>query len=195
VVWYFYFANKNELNGIDLRRVKDAVVRLSAAQPKEYRVPIVKIFTKLMQTGNEEMREEVAKALIVWTVEEDDEAEEGVITAMNEMKDKRQKVPASMIDYLVTRGRLEVAPLLFKLWQDNPLEWEEKLVDFGSVIERDVIVHVRDANPALERSALRVIRRIGTSASLPRLEAMEESSDGEILQLLRVALDSIRKRG
>ena len=97
---------------------------------------------------------------------------------------------------MVGREAVEVIPILEALWKKKPTDWENIVISVGSGAETAIAGYVSDDDPAVQRSALDILRRIGTRASLPALKAAREGTTNSDLQLrIDRAADAIAGRG
>ena len=90
-----------------------------------------------------------------------------------------------MSELLIERRTPGGIPLLKTLWKGKPLDWESEVISMGSQMEAVILPHINDENPAAQRSALLILRRVGTEASLPVLrKALETTGKNPDMKLL-----------
>ena len=90
-----------------------------------------------------------------------------------------------MIEFLIGRRTPGGIPFLKTLWKEDPLDWESEVISMGSQMEAVILPHINDENPAAQRSALLILRRVGTEASLPVLrKALETTGENPDMKLL-----------
>ncbi len=181
----FIVLNKKELEHIDIDRVKDAAQRLSTVEPSRFRSEIARRLVGLLdEDADTEFRSVICKAIMVWSVPEDG-AEPAVIRLVEDLIGKGEEVPKSMIELLIERRTPGGIPLLKTLWKGKPLDWESEVISMGSQMETVILPHINDENPAAQRSALLILRRVGTEASLPVLrKALETTGENPDMKLL-----------
>lgn len=189
----FYQLNRRELESIDLERARRTVVRLASVEPKLYRKDIARRMQQLMREGDRELREETAKALLVWG-EPGDGAEEVVREAVTEIDEGGHDVPESLVKFLVVRGDLAVIPVIDGLWSRDFTRWEESYGALGPAIEDSVLARYPKASVTLRMSAVRLMGRVGTAKSIPVLEQSREGATPEVQLLIDRAIIAIQAR-
>jgi HEAT repeat protein len=102
-----------------------------------------------------------------------------------------------MIKFLLDRKFPEAIALIEILWHEDPSTWEPLLIDAGSDAERVMASYLKDKNVSVARSALLILRRVGSAASLPALrEALAAASEGsERTLLINNAIQAIESGG
>ncbi|NIP98062.1 MAG: HEAT repeat domain-containing protein [Akkermansiaceae bacterium] len=195
----FYALNNAELDHIDIDRIRDAAQRLTAVEPGNLRFPpnvgpkITQKLVELLQEDDEaDFRATICNAITVWSVP-DDGAELAVARVAQDLVVNGEQVPRSMIEFLIARKAAEIVSILEILWKNDPGTWEPLVVDVGKDAEGAVAPHLGDEDRGVRRSAIVILRRIGTPASLPALrKALADSANDEDMQLLlRAAIDAI----
>ena len=181
----FIVLNQKELEHIDIDRVKDAAQRLSTVEPSRFRSEIARRLVELLdEDADAEFRSAICKAIMVWSVPEDG-AEVAVARLVEDLLGRNEEVPKSMIEFLIERRTAGVVPLLKVLWEASPLDWESEVISMGSEMETVLLPCITAGDPAVQRSALLILRRVGTEASIPilrkALEAAGEDSDMKLL--------------
>ncbi|MFP6883201.1 MAG: MJ0042-type zinc finger domain-containing protein [Roseibacillus sp.] len=181
----FIVLNKKELEHIDIDRVKDAAQRLSTVEPSRFRSEIARRLVGLLdEDADTEFRSAICKAIMVWSVPEDG-SEPAVIRLVEDLIGKSEEVPKSMIEFLIGRRTPGGIPFLKTLWKEDPLDWESEVISMGSQMETVILPCINDENPAAQRSALLILRRVGTGASLPLLrKALETTGKNPDMKLL-----------
>jgi hypothetical protein len=189
----FYDLNRRELQSLDMDRVRRAVERLASAEPKIYRADITQILNALMADPGVRFHDTLARALIVWA-EDFGPAGEAGLDALRRQIEGGEPVAENLVALLVKAQISEAIPFVLTLWTENPLVWEKHLVGFGSPIESGVLEQHSADKPALRQSAIRLLGRIGTTASLPALRELANSEDAEIRVLAERAIAEISER-
>jgi hypothetical protein len=84
--------------------------------------------------------------------------------------------------------------MLEMLWVRDQTKWEPIIVDFGAEAEKMVVLHLGDEDRALARSAVTILKRVGTVASVPALQrALEQiTNDDEMKVLIQSAIESLQ---
>lgn len=190
----FYKLNQTELDHLVLKRVQEAAQRLSQAEPKRFRNEIgAKLLSLLDEDESAEFREAICEAIAVWSVPGDG-AEAEVARVAQDLLINGGTVPRTMIEFLISRKSGAVVALLEELWKSDPASWESTVVSAGSPMEEVVIPYLKSESNAVLRSALVILRRLGTAASIPALEAALEAAgdDDDLKILINAAIDSIK---
>jgi hypothetical protein len=190
----FYEMNYAELQGIDIKRVNDALVRLSLAEPLQSRDDIVKRMKELIAMSDREMLTNLGKALTVWS-KGDDGAPELAAKAAKTHFEKQQNLPIELVTFLTKWRQAEIYPVLEKLWLNDVTYWEETFMKSGGLAEPRVIPHLTHQENRYRMSAARILGRVGGNASLSALKEAEENTTVLELQTsYRNAMDAIRQR-
>lgn len=193
----FYAHNQAELDHIDIDRVRDAAQRLGSVEPKMFRDEIAKRLVELLEEDDDtEFRSTICSAILVWS-QPDDGSEPAVSKVARELLSNKQEVPRSMIKFLIDRKYPEAIPLVEALWLKKPSTWEPLVVEAGSAAEGVILPHIGDEDQSVARSAILILRRVGTAASLPGLrKALATIQEGsELRVLLDTAIQAIESRG
>ena len=194
----FYARNQSELEHINLDRVEEAANRLADVEPLRFRPQISQRLVELVQEdADSEFKGSICRALLVWALP-DDGSEKVVSRVAKDLLIKDQELPRSMIEFLIARKSADIADILEILWRRSPNEWEATVVDLGSAAETFAARHLADEDKAVRQSTVRILRRVGTSASLPALrKALQEvgaGGDDSWRGLLEGAIKAIESR-
>lgn len=189
----FYALNQRELVSLDLDRVKRAVERLATAEPSIYRKDISDLLLKLMEKPGINFHDELAKALLVW-LQDPGLAGEAALKALQGQIAAGEPASENLV-ILLLKGNIQAAvPHVHTLWLGDPLIWERHYAEFGPVIEQSVMEHLDSEKAPLRRSAINLLGRTGTDASLPRLGQFAVSPDPEVRVLAERAIKAIEER-
>ena len=187
----FYDRNRRELKHIDLERVKGAVRRLSTVEPTRFRVEISRLMLGLLDEEDDaELREVICKALQTWAGE-DGEADAVVAMVARRMQKREERIPRSMMEFLVQRKSPEAVAILEPLWVAKPIDWEPLMVGIGLAAEDAMLRHLNGDERGLQQSAIRILKRIGTERCLGPLKALGDNVDDETKLLLKEVIESI----
>ncbi|MEP4078716.1 hypothetical protein [Haloferula sp.] len=189
----FYELNRRELESIDLRRVGEAIKRLSVAEPKLFRRDIVKRLQQLLEHPDLEMKSDIARALKVWS-EEGDGSVEAIRAAAKEIMVAEGTVPRPIIAFMVQSKDEEVIPILDQLWADEAGPWETLYGEMGPPIEDWVLKRFMDGSPTLKISAATLLAKVGTEKSLPALREAKEGARSETAVVVGRAIEAIESR-
>ncbi|MEI6819740.1 MAG: hypothetical protein WCL19_09080 [Verrucomicrobiota bacterium] len=189
----FYRLNKEELESIDLDRVKRAVQRLAEVEPKVYRSDISGKLISLLGEDGLDFYDGICRALVVWTLEPGP-ASAAALNRVKKLLDSNNIVPPEIISLIVKEKDLGVIPFLDRLWFKSPSDWESLYADLGPPIETTVIQRFPETQGMTRHSAVRVLGRVGSAESLPVLANAAGKADPELKVLLDKAEKSIRTR-
>lgn len=189
----FYELNRRELESIDLQRALSAVKRIAGAEPKLYRSDIVGRLQELMTEGDLIMKREVARALTNWS-QDGDGSVDAVRQAALRLVEADEDVPKSVIQFLIGKGDQDSVEMIHGLWLADSREWENLYGDFGPVIETRLLEGFDQLQPLEQLSAIRLLGRVGTAASLPVLEEANESASAELAVSIDRSIGLIKKR-
>ncbi|RPJ35456.1 MAG: hypothetical protein EHM17_02365 [Verrucomicrobiaceae bacterium] len=189
----FYDLNKRELESIDLARVERAVKRLGEAEPKVYRSDITRKLLSLLAMPEVTFKGPVCSALAVWS-EESGPAGEAALTEASRLMAHGATIPEEMISLIVKAENPGVIPILDELWANNPNRWEALYGDVGQAAEATLLKRFPETTGSFRQAAVRVLGRVGGTASLPVLENAKTGADAELSVLLDRAIQAILAR-
>lgn len=189
----FYRLNKEELESIDLERVKRAVQRLAQVEPKVYRSDVTGKLLSLLGEDGLDFYDGICRALATWSPEPGP-ASEAALNRVKKILDSNNIVAPEIISLIVKEKDLRVIPFLDRLWFKNPTDWESLYVDLGPPIEAAVLQRFPETQGMTRHSAVRVLGRVGSAESLPVLANATGGADPELKVLLDNAEKSIRTR-
>ena len=193
----FIVLNRKELEHIDVDRMKDAAQRLSMVEPTRFRNEISGRLVELLdEEADTDFRSTICKAIMVWS-SPGDGAERAVVRLVSDLISSQQSVPKSTIKFLVERRSAGLIPLLKELWENAPLTWEGEVIAMGSDMEAVIAPSIHsNADLAAQRSALLILRRVGTELSLPDLRSALETSEkgSDVILLIERAIEGIESK-
>lgn len=190
----FYQFNLMEMEGMDIRRINEALVRVSLAEPVQSRDDMIKRMIDLLPMADKEMLTNLSKALIVWSDGKDGAPEETMKVAKVHYA-KMKTLPLETVEFLTKWPQLEVYPILDQLWLGSPVEWEAIYAKSGAHAEEHIIKHLGEGENRQRMSAARICARVGGQKSIDALEsAMKIDADLELQTSFRNAIEAIQKR-
>lgn len=189
----FYKLNKRELESIDMGRVSRAVNRLAEAPPSVYRSDITRHLLALLAMPDLDFKGNLCRALEVWS-DEPGPAGEAALREAGRLMARDAPVPPEMISLALREKTPGTGPLIHQLWEQNPNQWEMAYAQLGADAETPLLRRLPTADGAHRGSLVRLLGRVGGSASLPMLEAAMADADPEFRVLLDQTLAAIRKR-
>jgi PBS lyase HEAT-like repeat len=191
----FYQANYMELEGIDLKRINDALRRLAIAEPKQFRADIIRRMRELLPECDKEMLENLSMAFAVWSDGKDGAVEDLAKVALDYYK-KNLDIPQETVQFLTKWSHPAIYPILDEMWLNDPTQWEETYTKAGVLGEVLITKHLTEGTNNIRMSAARILARIGTEKAIDQLqEAMEKIQDAEVKTSFQQAIDAINERG
>ena len=189
----FYALNQYELDNIDIDRVEKAVDRLANAEPKIFRSDISTKLVRIMTQPGVNFHDSVAKALLKWA-EEPGPAGQAALKVITQRMAEESPVPESVVELTTKEEIAEAIPVVNRLWLENPGLWEKHFAKFGRAIEPLVLEQIDSDDAPLQRSAIKLLGRVGTKNSLPGLLKYTTSRNPEVRVLTERAMSAIRSR-
>ena len=191
----FYSLNFKELVSIDRSRVKDALTRLALAEPVQMRKDITVRLVGLLSSKQEpETFGQIAKALSVWS-EEGDGAGPVLVNIAQKMRQRGDKVPIELLNFLAKRKTPSANVLFVELWSESPVERQGVLVEYGEPAASLLTAFLRSSEARLRRSAALALGQVGTKDELAVMrEALTETDDEEFKELLQEAITRVARR-
>lgn len=189
----FYELNIYELRNINIDRVQRAVERLADAEPTIYRKDITDMLIALLANPRIKFHGDIARALLKWA-DDPGSASAAALKTLSAYSPVEDAIPEFLVELAVLKPNPEAIPVLNNLWILNPDLWEKEFVKLGPGIETVVMEQLNSKNAPLQRSALKVLGKIGTAKSLPGLRKLLSAEDPEIRLLADRAVKSIESR-
>lgn len=190
----FYELNKRELDSIDSERARRAVKRLADAEPKIYREDIARRLAQLLRDADATDAGHICQALLTWSTPEQTFATAAAVESLKRLHASGATPPREMIAFLVARKETSIAPVLDEIWAKDHTAWEQYYGELGPSIEPLVLTHLNSSSIMLRHSAVRLLGRVGTPASLPKLEALRAGATTELRVLIDRAETAISQR-
>ena len=100
----------------------------------------------------------------------------------------------SVISLALKEETSGLAPLVHQLWEQDPNQWEMAYRQLGANAEIPLLRRLPTADGPHRSSAVRLLGRVGGTASLPVLEAALPDANPELRVLLEKAIAAIRGR-
>lgn len=189
----FYELNLQELQSIEIERIRRAVERLADSEPTVLRSDISKALVELMTKPGVTFHDSIARALLKWS---DDL--EGIADLALEILEEYAAFGASPPEHLVKlvadQRKPEAIPTLMIFWEANPVIWDNDLMKFGSAAESELITRLASPSLPLRRACIKTLGRIGTKQCLPELRQQLKLDDPEIRVLAERAIGQIGER-
>lgn len=190
----FYQLNLRELQGIDIRRINDALMRLALAEPVQSRDDIIKRMIELLEMSDREMLANICKAMIVWS-DGKDGAPEAAMKASAAHFASAKDLPIEAATFLAKWQQPDIYPILEQLWLKEPTNWEEVYMKSGAPAEAGLVKHLTEGSNRQRMSAARIIGRVGGKSGAEALQrALESTTDLELQTSFTNAIDAIRQR-
>jgi hypothetical protein len=147
---------------------------------------------ELIQEGDYALQFEIGKALPKWS--EPGDGMEAIVRGVLEKIPPGEDVPEPLVTFLAIRNDPAAISLLDRLWLLDPNKWEENYGALGPAVEDKVLARFPQTTVTQRMSAVRLLGRVGTSKSVPVLEAALKDAEAELKLLIERALESIRGR-
>ena len=189
----FYDLNQRELDSIDLARVERAVKRLAEAEPMVLRSDITRRLIGLLEMPDVDFKDDVSRALLVWSTEPGPAGVAAVRQADQLLADGRS-VPPEMISLALVEKTPGLPEVIHKLWEQNPNQWEQAYRDLGPEAEGALLRRLATADGVHLSSAVRLLGRVGGGGSLPALRAALDNANPEMRVLIERSIEAIRLR-
>ncbi len=190
----FYRSNLMELEGMDLKRINDALSRLATAEPKEFRDDIVNRMIQLLEVADLEMMKNLSNAFQHWSSGKDG-APDATLQWALKWYQANQTLPVETLQFLTTWHLPEIYPILDEMWAKSPALWEETYMKCGPLAEDYINKHLMEGGNNHRMSASRITGRVGTNKSIDALKrAMEFKADAELVTSFQNAINSINAR-
>lgn len=191
----FYLVNLAELNSIDPARVRNAVRRLAAAEPRmqRRRVRDKMIALAIADPDNEELLDSIGKALPIWAIEGDSSARLLMDSLLPKIE-KATDLPRSLVDFASHRQNAKIVPAVVELWKLSPIDHEKNMIALGQQVEDAVLPSLSGEYAGLKQSAVRVLTATGTQKSLSALTQLRASASEDFRRVIDRAISEITDR-
>lgn len=189
----FYDLNKNELSNVDPNRIKAAVLRLTAAEPKLFRPDISARLTELLGMKDIDFKPEIARALIVWA-ETPGPAGTAALAEIRRQLADRVTVSRDFAELAVKENPPGTLDVIMELWKSAPAQWESFVGRLGRPAEKRMLRELPAARDGALHSVVRVLGQCGGSESLEALTRITPGSDRELAALIGKCTALIRER-
>jgi hypothetical protein len=191
----FYDLNRRELNSIDVDRARRAVKRLIDAEPTIFRDDIVRRLAQMLADADPADANSIAQALNVWATPEQVYATAAAADCLRRLHAAGAPPPRELAAFLVKRREMSIAPVLDDVWAKDHTGWEQLYGELGPGIEPLILARLDTESMILRHSAMRLLARIGSEQSLPRIRSLRAGADTELKVLIDRAEAAIRQRG
>ncbi|HBE97306.1 MAG TPA: hypothetical protein DDW68_09055 [Verrucomicrobiales bacterium] len=194
----YFVVNMEQLNHVNLRRVRLAVGRLASPPPEGVKIRkmprmVEELIRLLREESDGELVDNVGHALQIWA-KDDKEAVGTVGRIVVSWSKSGRFIPISLVEFLLENGSEDSALVIDGLWGKSPERWSEYYVKLGPMIEGRLTNHLETSPVELKKAALGILRKIGTRKSLPILEKYRDHQDEEIKILATRAISAIESR-
>ena len=188
----FYSLNYSELIALDRGRVKNAIHRLSMAEPIRMRKDItVRLVGLLSEDFDSITYGNIAAALQKWS-EEGDGADRILADIAAKKRARGLKLPDEVLRFLSERKTPTAAPLMVGLWSDDPIGRQRFLEDYGSQAAPLVVPFFVRTTPACQVLLLACWESSGPNESwLPCVKILAGSQDEEFKTALQKAINRV----
>ncbi len=188
----FEFQNLQALKSFDPTERSNAVKRLAGAEPRTRRDDITQQFIKMIPESSIELQLEIINALKTWALPTAG-AEPVVLEAVKQIH-AQGKVNKASMEFLIGR-KVEGSELILEdLWEVNPAAWSEMMLQLGEGAQILLIPKLKDMDLPHLVSACEILAKTGTVDSIPLLEEVMESKEGQSANSLQATIDEIKNR-
>jgi len=188
----FEFQNLQALKSFDPTERLNAVRRLAVAEPRSRRDDITQQFIKMIPESSMELQLEIINALKTWALPTAG-AEPVVLEAVKQIH-AQGKVDKAAMGFLVDRKVEGCEFILGDLWDGNPAAWSEMMLQLGEGAQILLLPKLKDMDMPHLVSASEILAKTGTMDSIPLLEKVMKSKEGQSKKSLQAAIDEIKKR-
>jgi len=163
----------------------------AARQPE-----IAKALERLLTDPDKNLQNAAMKALVIWATTDNVTA---IITVVQNDEFSPQANETRHLG-MATLGRLKdergVAPVAQRLSNIHDRSSASKaLIAMGPIAEKEVAKYLENSDAGTQREACRILKAIGTKASIPPLEAASKNRNRTTASAAKDALQTIQKRG
>jgi uncharacterized protein len=163
----------------------------AARQPE-----IAKALERLLTDPDKNLQNAAMKALVVWASTDNVPA---IITVVQNEEFSPQVIEARHLG-MATLGRLKdergVAPVAQRLSNIHDRSFASKaLIAMGPIAETEVAKNLENNDIGTQREACRILKAIGTKASIPALEVASRSKNRQVAAAAKDALNTVKARG
>jgi len=194
----YFLLNMEQLNHVNLRRIKLAIERLSTPPPEGVEIRkmprmVEELIRLLREENDSELVDDVGHALRIWA-KDDKETVATVGRIVTSWSKSGRYIPTSLVEFLLENNSEDSAVVIDLLWAKSPERWSEQYAKLGSSCESRLVNHLETSPDELKKSALGILRKIGTKKSLPSLEKFKDHKDDQISILVARAISAIESR-
>jgi hypothetical protein len=193
-----------EMEGIDIRRINQAVKRLILAPPTQSRTDIIRRMNQLLNiceldglytsADRDELFHNLAQAIYQWS-DGKDGSPEAMMQVVASRYASRKEMNATAIRFLVEKKQEKVLPILHEIWLKQPEKWEAIYILCGEAAEQNIITSFALPSLSIKLSAFRIAARTGTVVSLNALKSVVASDiDQETNTACENAIRNIEER-
>ncbi len=122
-------------------------------------------------------------------------ASDAALREVREMLAHGVTVPQEMVELVVRGKNPGVLPVIHELWESNPQKWEFLYGEVGPPAEQALLLRFPTVEGPQRHSIVRLLGKVGGTASLPLLESAMQDANPELRVLLEKSIRSIRERG
>lgn len=190
----FYESNRRELESIDIERVKGAVERLAAVEPKMFRSDIARRLVKLLGEQGVDFKGLVCDALMVWA-DESAPAGEAAEALLRRLDASKSVIPVQLGALLAREKRVGAIEIIERQWLEDITRWERTLIDFGPAVEKPLLERLPGLNGVVRGSAINILGQVGGQESLQALDEIRSSGKAQEHSVrIENAIREIRRR-
>jgi HEAT repeat protein len=178
-----------DLRAEDLSRRKAAVQRLKVMRPNDYRREVVKVLEPMLHDKDLELRQEAIRALGQWG------GADAVPSLLALLGEENPAIYRPLIDTLaVLKDPRAAEPLARRWFAREPEAVSAALIAIGPAAEGAMLEQLSQPSIPLRIAACRVLRKIGTRASLGPLLKLTDDKSSPLTEAAWEAVEAIAAR-
>lgn len=178
-----------DLRAEDNSRRKAAVQRLKVMRPNDYRREVVKVLEPMLHDKDLELRQEAIRALGLWG------GADAVPQLLALLGEESPAIYRPLIDTLATlKDPRSAEPLARRWFAREPEAVSAALIAIGPAAEGAMIEQLSQPSIPLRIAACRVLRKIGTRASLGPLLKLTDEKSSPLTEAAWEAVEAIAGR-
>jgi ribosomal protein S27E len=178
-----------DLRAEDISRRKAAVQRLKVMRPNDYRREVVKVLEPMLHDKDLELRQEAIRALGQWG------GADAVPSLLALLGEENPAIYRPLIDTLaVLKDPRAAEPLARRWFAREPEAVSAALIAIGPAAEGAMLEQLSQPSIPLRIAACRVLRKIGTRASLGPLLKLTDDKSSPLTEAAWEAVEAIAAR-
>ncbi|MGJ8676515.1 MAG: hypothetical protein ACSHX0_03265 [Akkermansiaceae bacterium] len=188
----FQKRNLELLDSMDSVERLNAVKRLGNSEPIAFRYDVVRSLIKMLPESSTELQLAIIKTLKKWS--RPGEGAEAVVLAASKDIYQAGMLDRVTVEFLVERKVEGAAIVVMKLWEEDPVAWSDLLAQIGQSAEDLLLPKLKEFDLLHLVAAADILANVGSKASIPVLEEVRATKEGQSAKSLQAAIDEIQNR-